>query len=385
MGRRRVTINVVAAEAGVSASTVSRVLNGRSGNLGISARLCERVHAAAERLHYAPNHAAQSLARQRTGVIALLLRRSSDSLRGDIAAGITTVANRHGYQVTVIDTGAGDEQVEERALRYLKSGTCDGVIMVAGEDRPQGYAIDALTTLIDHGTTLVLALGRSGVTTVPTVDIDNARGAYLATRHLVALGHRRIAHFSADGVSFDSDDLHPRGARYRGYLSALDEAGLGADPSWILQGGPTIDGGRDMIRALLARFPTPNRRPTAVVAFNDEIAIGVLRGAYEAGLRVPDEIALVGFGGLPAAPFTIPALTTVEYPPAAVGERAAKALLALLEGREVALRTQLIPVSLAIRESCGAQRRSGLLSALHQIEDDTSPQAPTSTAATRRG
>src|SRR4051794_4110667 len=106
MRRRLVTINVVAAEAGVSASTVSRVLNGRDGQGGISAGLCERVRAAAQRLHYAPNHAAQSLARQRTGIIALLLWRLSGSLCADIATGITTIANTHGYQVSVIDAGA---------------------------------------------------------------------------------------------------------------------------------------------------------------------------------------------------------------------------------------------------------------------------------------
>jgi LacI family transcriptional regulator len=385
MRRRLVTINVVAAEAGVSASTVSRVLNGRAGKVGISARLCERVHAAAERLHYAPNHAAQSLARQRTGVIALLLWRRSDSLCADIAAGITTVANRHGYQLSVIDAGADEVRVTERALRHLESGTCDGVIMASGSDCPHEHAVGALTALIDQGVTLVLVLDRSRVSTVPTIDIDNAGGTYLATKHLLGLGHRRIAHFTVDGASLAPDDPHPPGARYRGYLSALDEAGLEAEPSWVFRGCPTIEGGRDMARALLARFPTPARRPTAVVAFNDEIAIGVLRGVYEAGLRVPDEIALVGFGGTPSARFTIPALTTIEHPRVAVGERAAETLFALLEGSEIQPREHLVPVTLAIRESCGARPRPGLPSPLYQVGGGAESLAPTPEATVWRG
>jgi DNA-binding LacI/PurR family transcriptional regulator len=357
MRRRLVTINVVAAEAGVSTSTVSRVLNGRAGKVGISASLCERVHAAAERLHYAPNHAAQSLARQRTGIIALLLWRLSGSLCADIATGITTIANRHGYQVSVIDAGAVDDQVEARALRHLWSGTCDGVVVASGSSRHRERDIDVLTYLVDNGVTATLVLDRSPDSAVPVIDIDNAGGTYLATKHLLGLGHRRIAHITLAGPALTPDDPHPPGARYRGYLSALEETGVDADPSWVLRGGPASEGGRDMAHALVERFPDRARRPMAVVAFNDEIAIGVLRGLYEAGIRVPDEVALVGFGGTLAARFTTPALTTVGHPRVELGELAAEALFALIEGGEIKPRELVVPVSLVIRESCGAPPR----------------------------
>lgn len=357
MRRRLVTINVVAAEAGVSASTVSRVLNGRPGQVGISPQLRERVYAAAERLQYAPNHAAQSLARQQTGIITFLRWRPSDSLCPDLAAGIAAAAHRHGYQLSVVDIGAPTQPLAARTLRHLASGTCDGVIVAPGSNADDEHDGDALAALIDQGMTVVLMLDRTRVPTVPSVDVDHATGAYRATKHLLALGHRRIAHVTSGRGSFPHDDLHPPGARYRGYRSALAEAGLEAELAWLFRGCPTSEGGRGMLYALAERFPRPTRRPTAVVAFNDEIAIGVLRGVYEIGLRVPDEIAVIGFGGTPVARFTVPALTTVEYSCIEMGERAAEALVALLDGRAIEAREQLVPVTLAIRESCGTQPR----------------------------
>jgi len=381
MRRRLVTINVVAAEAGVSASTVSRVLNGRAGQVGISLRLRERVYAAAERLQYAPNHAAQSLARQQTGIITLLRWRPSDSLCPDLAAGIAAAAHRHGYQLSVVDIGAPAQPLADRTLRHLASGTCDGVIDAPGSNADDEHDGDALTALIDQGMTVVLMLDRTRVLTVPSVDVDHATGTYRATKHLLALGHRRIAHFTSGRGSFPHDDLHPPGARYRGYRSALAEAGLEAEPGWLFRGCPTSEGGRGMLYALAERFPGPTRRPTAVVAFNDEIAIGVLRGAYEIGLRVPEEIAVIGFGGTSAARFTVPALTTVEYPCVEMGERAAEALVASLDGRAIDAREQLVPVTLAIRESCGIQPRPHHRCRLHQ-GGDPAGQARTSTATT---
>ena len=279
MRRRLVTINEVAAVAGASASTAPRVLNGRAGNVGISARLCERVHAAADRLHYALNHAAQSLARQRTGVIVLRLWRHSDSPCGDIAAGIATVANRRGYQLSAIDAGALDEPVEEQALRYLCSGTCDGVILAQGSGSSHAHDIDPLTALIDPGMTVVLALDHHRVSTVPWVDVDNAIGAYIATKHLLISGHWRIVHFIVDRVSPTRAGPHPPKARYHGYLTALQVTGFDSDSPWVLRGSPTREGGRALVHALVAQSSTLTQRPTAVVAFNRGGRGGVVSAA----------------------------------------------------------------------------------------------------------
>jgi LacI family transcriptional regulator len=130
--------------------------------------------------------------------------------------------------------------------------------------------------------------------------------------------------------------------------------GLEPDPSWLFRGEREIEGGRLMTHELLARFPDRSERPTAIAAFNDRTAIGVIRGCYEAGIRVPEEMALVGFHDIPTARYTTPALTTIGHPLIELGEMAAASLFHLLQGGEVTERDRTMPVSLVVRESCGA-------------------------------
>src|SRR3954454_5021178 len=206
--RRRslITIGVVATEAGVSASTVSHVLNGRGDEARISVATRERVLDVARRLGYTPNHAAQSLRRQRTGIITVLIWRLSSPLFADIATGVRNVAERHDYQVGVIDAGAIDKQVEIRALHYLRKGICDGVIVATGSHGIGSHrtgnrvgenpALDALLELVDSGVPASMVFERSPRPNIPAIDVDHAGGGFLATRHLIELGHRRVAHFT---------------------------------------------------------------------------------------------------------------------------------------------------------------------------------------------
>ncbi|MDP8922625.1 MAG: substrate-binding domain-containing protein, partial [Chloroflexota bacterium] len=143
-------------------------------------------------------------------------------------------------------------------------------------------------------------------------------------------------------------------ARYRGYVAALAAAGVAAEPDWLFAGGREIEGGRAMAHALLERFPDRSARPTAVVAFNDRTALGALRGFYEAGVRVPGDVAVVGFHDIEAARYATPAVTTVAHPRVELGEMAAEALFARLAGDAIAVRDRVVPTSLRIRESCGA-------------------------------
>jgi DNA-binding LacI/PurR family transcriptional regulator len=355
--RPQITIDVVAAEAGVSASTVSHVLNGRSDTARISRSTSERVRDAARRLGYTPNHAARSLRRQRTGIVTVLAWRLSSPFFADIATGVRNVAQRHGFQVGVIDAGALDREVEIRALASLRTGICDGVVVATGTHSRRGPATDALLELATSGTPVSLVLDRSPDPAVPAIDVDHLRGSYLATRHLLELGHRRIAHFTFADVPLDPDAPGSAAARYRGYRQAFAEIGLEPHPSWLFRGGREIEGGRTMAHELLTRFPDHARRPTAIAAFNDRTAIGVIRGCYEVGLRVPEDVALIGFHDIPTARYTTPALTTIGHPLIELGEMAADSLFALLQGDEVAERDRTVPVSLVIRESCGAAER----------------------------
>ena len=354
--RPQVTIGVVAAEAGVSASTVSHVLNGRADSARISRTTSERVRDAARRLGYTPNHAARSLRRQRTGVITVLAWRLSSPFFADIATGVRNIAQQHGFQVGVIDAGAQDRDAEARALDSLRTGICDGVVVATGTHSRHGPHTEALLALARGGVPVSLVLDRSPDPIVPAIDIDHVRGAFLGTQHLLALGHRRIAHFAFADTPLEFDDGGSPSARYLGYRQAFAELGLEPDARWLFRGGREIEGGRTMAHELFARFPDPAERPTAIAAFNDRTAIGVLRGCYEAGVRVPDEIAVTGFHDIPTARYTTPALTTIGHPLIELGEMAAESLFVLLQGGEVAERDRTVPVSLVVRESCGARQ-----------------------------
>lgn len=362
--RPQITIDVVAAEAGVSASTVSHVLNGRSDTARISRTTSERVRDAARRLGYTPNHAARSLRRQRTGVITVLAWRLSSPFFADIATGVRNVAQQHGFQVGVIDAGALDRDVEVRALASLRTGICDGVVVATGTHSRRGPHTDALLALVESGTPVSLVMDRSPDPSLPAIDVDHLRGAYLATSHLLGLGHRRVAHFTFADTPLDADDVGSMAVRYRGYRQAFAELGLEPDPAWLFRGGREIEGGRTMVHELLARFPDREQRPTAIAAFNDRTAIGVIRGCYEAGIRVPDDVAVVGFHDIPTARYTTPALTTIGHPLIELGEMAAESLFVLLEGGEVVERDRTVPVSLVVRESCGAKERPRAINGL---------------------
>lgn len=354
--RGQVTIGVVAAEAGVSASTVSHVLNGRADAARISQPTRQRVLDIARRLGYTPNHAARSLRRQRTGIVTVLIWRLSSPLFADIAAGVRNVANRHGYEVGVIDAGASeDDHPEARALRYLRTGICDGVVVATGRHGHPGPALDALLELAGSGTPVSLTLDRSPSPTVPAIDIDNVGGTKIATEHLLSLGHRRIAHFTFEDTAVVPDDPRTQNSKIRGYHQALQAAGVALDERWVVRGAREIEGGRQMAFDFIKRFPDPASRPSAVVAFNDRTAIGALRGFYELGVRVPEDVALVGFHDIATARYTTPALTSIGHPCVELGEMAAESLFTLIGGGEVAERDRIVPTWLVARESCGAQ------------------------------
>jgi LacI family transcriptional regulator len=354
--RPQITIDVVAAEAGVSASTVSHVLNGRAATARISQATSERVRNAARRLGYTPNHAARSLRRQRTGIITVLAWRLSSPFFADIATGVRNVAQQHGFQVGVIDAGALDREVEIRALASLRTGICDGVIVATGTHSRRGPATDALLDLVESGTPASLVLDRSPDPGVPAIDVDHLHGGYLATKHLLDLGHHRIAHVTFADAPLETGSPGSQAARYQGYRQAFAERGLEPDEAWLFRGPREIEGGRLMAHELVARFPSPETRPTAIAAFNDRTAIGVIRGCYEAGIRVPEDIALIGFHDIPTARYTTPALTTIGHPLIELGEMAAESLFALIAGGDIAERDRTVPVKLVVRESCGATR-----------------------------
>ena len=349
-----VTIAEVARAAGVSKATVSLVLNGRDRPVRISQATRQAVADWAQRLGYQPNHAARSLRRRRSNVITLLVWRLSSAYFIEIAEGVRLATERSGYDVNVVDAGPVDAEV--RALQQVRTGASDGVIVATGYHTTRGPALTALRALAEHGAPLVMLLDRSPDPRIPSIRIDDELGAYTATRHLIGLGHRRIAHISVAGGRMDDNDGSPQFDRFQGYVRALSEAGLSPEPRAIVQGAGLMAGGRASAFELLGRFRSARRRPSAVFVYNDLAAVGALRALYEAGVRVPQDMAVVGFHGLELGEFTTPSLTSVSHARAALGEMGATLLLDLIEQRGPATVTErVLPVELVVRESCGAR------------------------------
>jgi LacI family transcriptional regulator len=351
---QRPTIVEVAQAAGVSITTVSVVLNERQGAVRISEATRRAVKEAADRLGYIPNQAAQSLRRRRSSVLTLLVGSLANPYFTDIAASIRAHVAVRGYELNIVE--AGQAATELQALEQLRNGSSAGVIVATGRHGGRGPALAALQGLVRAGLPAVIMGDRSPDPAIPAIRLDDEAGAYEAARHLLGLGHRRIAYFSsghggtAEGAgSVDAD-------RYAGYLRALREAGARADPAWVVQGEPTLAGGHGMLVELLGR---PGPRPTALFCTCDLMAVGALRALYQAKLAAPQGMAVVGFDGVALGQFTIPALTTMSQPREAMGQLASELIFKLLDGEQQTPPEYVLAATLLLRESTGAAAHPG--------------------------
>jgi DNA-binding LacI/PurR family transcriptional regulator len=349
---QRATIVEVARAAGVSTTTVSVVLNDSRSTVRISEATRAAVKAAAARLGYMPNPAAQSLRRQRTTMLTLLVGGLANPFFTDIAASVHANVAVRGYELNVVD--AYRQEAELQALDQLRNGSSAGVIVATGRHGARGQALDALRELVRGGLPAVILCDRSPDPAIPAIRIDDQAGAFVMTSHLLGLGHRRIAHLTSSLGDLSANESSVEADRLRGYARALAQAGETYDPTWVLQGEPTVLGGYALMQELLARS---GPRPTAVFCISDLRAIGALRALYEAGIRVPEDIAVAGFDGILLGQFTTPSLTTINQPREQMGRLAADMLFTLLEGQQPQLGEQVLAAELLVRESCGAAAR----------------------------
>jgi DNA-binding LacI/PurR family transcriptional regulator len=345
---RRVTIHQVARAVGVSTATVSVVLNGRDRAVGIRESTRVAVLEASERLGYRANEAARNLRRRHSNVISLLVQDLANPCFVDIAVAARSAAEARGYEVNVVGAGAVD--AEARALDRLRGDTSDGVIVATGRHGTRPRALELLRDLVARGLPAVILLDRSPDARVPAIRVDVETGAYVAVRHLIRLGHRRVAHLALYGAGPIETEQTSQGDRYRGYRRALLEAGIEPEPGWLVRGQDTVAGGYTMVEELLAR---PGPRPTAALVYNDLTAVGALRGLQDAGLRVPADMAVIGTDGIELGRYTNPALTTIDHPRADLGRQAVEALCSQIGGRPEPATERVLPVRLIVRESCG--------------------------------
>lgn len=328
-----VTIRDVARHAGVSVTTVSRVLNNSQHPINPETR--ERVLAAIKELRFYPNAMARSLQLNETRTIGLILPDVANPYYPGIVRGVEDVAHENGYTVILCNTDRSQERTKIY-LRVLREKRVDGVIFTGGgavEDADREH-------FFDQETVATVLIGRHRAN-LPAVQVDNVQAAREAVEHLLRLGHRRIATVTGPSVSTTARD------RQEGYRLALASYGMEVDPGLVVEGDFDFQSGYQAV----AKLPlSGSRMISAIFAHNDLMAIGAIKALQERGLRIPADVAVVGFDNIPLASFITPTLSTVAVPVYDLGVTAMGILAGLLAGREVPPVTTLA-AHLEVRES----------------------------------
>ena len=315
-------------------ATVSRVFN-ESGPVNKTTR--QNVLDAAEALHYVPNEAARSLIMRRTQTLGVLLPDMHGEFFAQVIRGLDQTARTHNYHLLVSSSHSNED--EARAMVQAMLGRVDGLVIM-------WPSLDSrlLAELLPDELPAVLLMTSSASTTLPTLSIDNQGGARAAVEHLLDHGHERIAILTGPPPNRDAKQ------RLAGYRAAMRESEAGHDPVLEIPGDFMQETGYRAVSQLLAINPPP----TAFFASNDSMAIGALSALHEAGVRVPEEMAVVGFDDIPSAQYMNPPLSTVHVPIYALGARAAELLIRRANGKsddtqeDIVLSTALTP-----RASCG--------------------------------
>jgi LacI family transcriptional regulator, galactose operon repressor len=333
----RVTIREVADLAGVSIATVSRVLNGRGDVSDETRNLVSRV---IRENGYTANRSARGLSGGRTGLVGILVPLVFPAYFAGILAGAAEALSERGLQIVLSPTG-GEHDREVSVLDRLH-GLSDGALIILPEE-----SSDELERLLDSGYRFVVLDPLMPLDErIPSVSAAHTSGADQAMRHLLGLGHRRIALITGPNGWVATED------RRRGYQAALASAGVLPDPAFEVESIPEIEPGRLAAEQLLD-LPEP---PTAIFAFNDNIAIGAIQATRARGLRVPEDLSVVGFDDVEHATIVTPTLTTVRQPLAEMGRTAVSLLSRLLERQRFETLHVELATRLVVRDSTAPPR-----------------------------
>lgn len=307
------TIKEVSRLAGVSIATVSNVIN---GSAPVADKTKKRVLNAVEKLNYEPNAFARGLITKRSGGIGVTVNDLTSPFFGALLKGIESVVEAAGMHLMVSSGHAGSE-TEKRSVDFLRQRRADALIVYL-----EGVSDDDLLTWMKTGPPLII-VGRRHIPELEKVSVwlNNERGGYLATEHLINNGHTRIAHLAGKMTHQDGRD------RLRGYRAALDAAGLPFDPELVIESDFTEIGGQHAAEQLLKR----DLSMTALFAANDQTAAGALNALRGANVRVPEDLSVVGYDDILLASFLYAPLTTVRQPMLEMGQSAARLALAALD------------------------------------------------------
>lgn len=338
MARQPTRLKDIAAVTGVTANTVSLALR---GSPRIPRETRDRIVAAARKLNYLPNQVAQSLVSRETKTVGLILTSIVNPILTQAARAIERELAARGYSL-MLSASENDISKETEALNVFRSRQVDGMLIYAASHG----ALDHIRPLRRAGYPIVLLVD-DPTRRLDVVSVDDRRGAELATDHLVALGHRRIALLDAGGQLGNFE-------KFEGYRNGLAKVGIALEPGIVIDPeGHSAAEGYAAFAAFLARA---RKRPTALLASTDLLALGALRACRDHGVAVPGDLALVGFDDIEASDYAPVPLTTVHYGADELSKAAVDRLLALINtpGRLPRPKQTFIEPMLVVRESCGA-------------------------------
>jgi LacI family transcriptional regulator len=336
---KRVTIRDVAAAAGVSYQTVSRVLNHKPD---VAEETRRRVSRVIDELGYQPSAVARSLVSQRTRTLGLITADFGDYFFTQVISGAEVEARRSDYFFLLGSTERNPAD-EPEYLRLLTERQVDGILFARPSTEGDS---EHLVSLVRKGVPLVTTAYYIPGEKLMVVDVDNVDGGLQATNCLVQGGHRRIGMIMGPVGWKSVDD------RAQGYKLALERAGIAFNESFVERGDWSLQSGYEAMKRLLDRAP----ELTALFAHNDWLAIGAMKALREAGRRLPDDMAVVGYDDVPVAAYTDPSLTTVRQPMQEVGQLATRLLIQSIEDPEMEGKEVLLKAELVRRGSSGSRR-----------------------------
>jgi LacI family transcriptional regulator len=335
---RQITIYDIAEEAKVSVATVSRVLNG-TAPVKVSTRA--KIEALIQKHQFQPNAMARSLLSKETGIIGVILPDLTNPFFPEVFAGAELEARESGHTFLLCNT-TGDYNRETDYLNIMQEKRVDGIIFLGGRINLKDCEPHLVQEIVDHANKIpmVLVNGNLRNTVLTRVVTDEYAGTVLAVRHLIELGHTQIGFIGGESHTTTTS------IKIRAFRKTLRDEGLPVKEDWILPDSFSMDSGRLQMQKLLAM----NERPTAVCCVNDFTAIGAIKTVVENGMKVPDDISIIGFDDIPLAHHVIPELTTISQQAHELGRTAVKVLRQMMNKGRVKKLTTLEP-QLVIRQS----------------------------------
>lgn len=329
------TMKQVAEKARVSTTTVSHVIN---NTRVVSEDARERVLSVIQELRYIPSAVARSLKNDRTHTLGMMIPNNSNPYFAEVIQGIEDASFKLGYNI-ILCNSYDDPKKQAAYIRVLMEKRIDGLILVSsGSD-------EELTQLLaDEGIPKVLVDREVSGVVADFIEADHEQGGYEATRYLTGIGHKRIACVAGP------ETLLPSGDRVAGYRRALSEAGLPFRPEYLVHSDFTSQGGFNAFQQLLA-LP---ERPSAIFASNDLMAIGGICAANQAGVRIPQQLSVIGYDDIALASFSTPPLTTIAQPKHDIGNATAQVLVDRINHPDAPLRREMLTSHLVVRQSTAA-------------------------------